>query len=254
MTTEGGEAAEVVGFPMSTTLAPYSFANCTSLSTFEVPYNLVAFRAYCFAGSGLTSFELPYYAADDRGSLEVTAYGIFDHAFENCTKLESFVSHGEFGSVMSVIDPVLGAYAFRGCTALKTVQFDDMYAIMDGAFENCTALETVKINFVYKNIVSNATDGLLIIASNAFANCSSITTLNITGALQSISANAFANCTSVANFTVPTSVTSIASGAFSGWTAEQNITVPFANADAVLGGWNSGWNGNATIVYGGAAA
>ena len=254
MTTEGGEAAEVVGFPMSTTLAPYSFANCTSLSTFEVPYNLVAFREYCFAGSGLTSFELPYYAADDWGSLEVTAYGIFDHAFENCTKLESFVSHGEFGSVMSVIDPVLGAYAFRGCTALKTVEFDDMYAIMDGAFENCTALETVKINFVYKNIVSNATDGLLIIASNAFADCSAITTLEITGALQSISTDAFKNCTSVENFTVPTSVTSVASGAFSGWTAEQNITVPFASADAVLGGGNSGWNGNATIVYGGAAA
>lgn len=247
-----GEPIVVPAFSVAVTLSPYSFANCTSLEQFVVPYNLGLFDAYCFAGSGLTSFELPYYNDTSWGDSREMEYGIAEGAFSECDELVSFVSYGKFGSV-SYVGPEVNAKAFKGCDKLEYVYFDDVYAVMDSAFEDCVSLKTVELNFVFKNIWSDSTNGMLIIAANAFMNCSALTTANITGDLQSISINAFAGCTSLMSFTVPNKVTSIASGAFAGWTAEQEIIVPFADANSILGGWNIGWNGNATIVYSGAA-
>ena len=45
---------------------------------------------------------------------------------------------------------------------------------------------------------------------------------------------------------LPEDVVTVAANAFAGWTAEQKIIV---NAKSVPAGFDTGWNGNATIVY-----
>ena len=145
--------------------------------------------------------------------------------------------------------PELGAYAFKGCTALKTAVFDDMFAIMDGAFEDCTALESVSIKFTDKGIATDLTNGVVLMSNDVFKNCSKLTSVILTGDLASIGANAFYGCTSLMSITIPEKVVTVAATAFNGWTAEQEIHVPFANADSVLSGWNNGWSADATVVY-----
>lgn len=64
------------------------------------------------------------------------------------------------------------------------------------------------------------------ISSSAFANNTSVTTVNIPNTITTIGGSAFKGCTSLKNITIPDSVTSIASSTFQGCTALTSITIP----------------------------
>ena len=223
----------------------YAFMGCDSLASFSVPNNLCYFMPYCFTGSGIVEFEIPRYEDDFFGATEVS---IHDNAFEGCKKLTSFVSHAVMGSVMGDYGkPPLGKQAFKDCTALRTVAFDDVYAVMDGAFENCTALESVSLNFIDKSVWSDEVETCCIQA-NVFRNCSSLTSVTLTGDLKSIGANAFTGCVNLTTVALPQGVTAVAGTAFSGWTQSQTIEVPYEEG-ALPATFVTGWNGNAIIKY-----
>lgn len=237
-----------IGFEYTSSVGAHAFENCVSLTSFTVPNNLSNFLPYSFYNSGLESMVLPYY--EDVWTGETIEYSIEDYAFANCKNLVSFEMHGLMGMLMGDLSaPELGAYAFKGCTALQTAVFDDMFAIMDGAFEDCTALESVSIKFADKGIITDLTNGVVLMSNDVFKNCSKLTSVILTGDLASIGANAFYGCTSLMSITIPEKVVTVAATAFNGWTAEQEIHVPFANADSVLSGWNNGWSADATVVY-----
>ena len=84
------------------------------------------------------------------------------------------------------------------------------------------------------------------VGKNAFKNCSSLTSVTLEGALENIAAGAFEGCSSLMSIELPEDVVTVAANAFAGWTAEQKIIV---NAKSVPAGFDTGWNGNATIVY-----
>ena len=67
---------------------------------------------------------------------------------------------------------------------------------------------------------------ILAIQTNAFRNCSSLTSINILEGITSIRGNAFNNCSSLTSITIPESVTSIGSSAFSKCESLTSITIP----------------------------
>ena len=251
------EEKEVYG---SVVLNAHMFENCKALEnvgylsvdeetgaqTYIWPSYVNCIRSYTFANSGIKEVILPFYE-DDWGD-DAVQYSIASYAFLGCKNLVNFELHGlmsYLGGNSEGDTPVLAKYAFKDCTALKTVVFDDMYAIMDGAFENCSSLESIEVTFRDSNIWTNETE-YRCIGKNAFKNCSSLTSVTLEGALENIAAGAFEGCSSLMSIELPEDVVTVAANAFAGWTAEQKIIV---NAKSVPAGFDTGWNGNATIVY-----
>lgn len=94
------------------------------------------------------------------------------------------------------------AEAFLNCDSLTSVSIpssiDNIYY---RAFKGCTGLTSVNI------------DGANI-GNEAFADCSSLTSLTMSNGVTSIGNSAFANCLGLTELTIPNSVTSIGSHAF----------------------------------------
>ncbi|MGN1077662.1 MAG: leucine-rich repeat protein, partial [Candidatus Gallimonas sp.] len=142
----------------SSSIGEYAFAGCTSLEnfgyptvdegtgavTYSVPTHVLFYRSYCFKGAGLKNFVIP---ASYNWSGRLVDCSVFEGAFQDCVRLETFVSHAYLGTANALGSTELGAYAFKGCTSLKTVVFDIMYVMGESAFEGCSALESVTLTF-----------------------------------------------------------------------------------------------------------
>ncbi len=68
--------------------------------------------------------------------------------------------------------------------------------------------------------------GITDIADNAFYNCSSITSIEISDSVKNIGSFAFSNCTSLVSVAIPDSVIEIGKNAFSDCTSLTSITIP----------------------------
>ncbi len=89
---------------------------------------------------------------------------IANGAFENCVKLEKIEfarnQNGEIASALTLVD----AYAFRGCSSLKSFEApDSLRRVGLGAFERCASLETVALGRDVENV-----------GFRAFADCPSL--------------------------------------------------------------------------------
>ena len=152
----------------------------------------------------------------------------------------------------------IGDFAFRGCSSLETVDFEEssmltsigeevfyycssltsiiipssVTSIGNSAFEDCSSLET--ISFEDNSMLTS-------IGDSAFRNCSSLTSITIPNSVTSICSNletinfeensmltsiggsAFSNCSSLTSITIPNSVTSIGSFAFQGCSGLETV-------------------------------
>ena len=151
-----------------------------------------------------------------------------------CTDLTSITIPD---SVMSI-----GAAAFSGCTGLTSITISDsVMKIGSSAFYN-TAYYNNESNWIdgvlyignhlieAKNSVSgNYTikSGTKCIATDAFRNCTGLTSITIPNSVMSIGNQAFLGCTGLTSITIPDSVTSIGESAFRGCSSLESITLPF---------------------------
>ena len=87
--------------------------------------------------------------------------------------------------------------------------------IGSNAFSNCSSLSSITIP-----------DGVTSIESNAFYNCYSLSSITITDGVTSIERSAFSYCYSLSGITIPDGVTSIGSSAFSYCYSLSGITIP----------------------------
>ena len=91
-------------------------------------------------------------------------------------------------------------------------------SIGSDAFSNCTGLTSITIP-----------DSVTSIGDNAFYNCSGLNRVTIPNSVTSIGEGAFLLCTSLTSVTIPDSVTSIGYGAFSGCSGLTSIIVADGN-------------------------
>ncbi len=233
-----------------------AFYNCTALTGVDLPDSLTYIGYQAFAGcSSLESIVIPD---------SVTAIDF--HAFLNCTSLKtvtvpaSVISIGEYalgyydddsekkktdGFKINYIKNTKGhLYAFENgftdeaCLLYNilddgTVQIsqyvgnDTVYVIPEEidskkvtsirseAFRNCTLLTSITIP-----------DSVTDIGAYAFSGCTSLSDITLSDSLTTIEMSAFRNCTSLTSITIPDSVTVIEGFVFEGCSSLSDITLP----------------------------
>ena len=266
-----------------TSVAALAFNNDANLEVLALPGTVQTIAATAFQGSGVKDLTIDVTSLNDptagkvygtsAATLEkLTLKGVLagkfkSKAFEACTKLATVDM-----TDMTITGGTIGADAFKGCTALTTLTFNDITegTIGANAFDGCTALTSV----VFGNITGTEITDALIDAS-AFAGCRKLGTIQF-GNLEhvTIGASAFAlaaaptadattlefgtltdvdiNASAFAGFTKMTSMTfgaadhlNIAtlafSGAASGFTAATDATLTFSTLkDVVIAGTATG--------------
>ena len=221
-------------------LAHHLYLNGEEIHDLDIPNSITSINDNAFkGGSGISSVKIPN-----------TVTSIGKRAFLNC-------------GITSVIIPesvtTIGAQAFYGCTLLTSVSFpESVYSVGDAAFDRTPWYSGLpdglvyvgKMLFMYKgNMPENTNidikEGTKGIASNAFWDCSGLTSVKIPNSLVSIGTNAFYNCTGLEKIVIPESVTEI-SGAFSMCSSLKSVTLP-KNITSLGNGTFSGCKGLTSI-------
>ncbi len=112
--------------------------------------------------------------------------------------------------IMSVVLPTtatsIGAYAFSGCSNLRSVSnMDNITSIGSYAFQSCSNLDGLP-----------SMNSLERIQNNAFYGCSKLSSIDLSNSLTYIGYSAFQSCENLESITIPENVTTINSSTFYG--------------------------------------
>ena len=168
-------------------------------------------------------------------SIAYSYYG----AFADCTSLTSI-------EIPASVETI-GAATFKGCTALTTVTFEKRSQLKTingnfeaGAFQNCISLTSIEIPASVETI-----------ERSAFYNCTALTTVTFEKRSQlktiggwyedvddtCIGYGAFADCTSLTSIEIPASVETIEFAAFKNCTALTTVTFEKGSQLKTIKGW-----------------
>ena len=160
---------------------------------------------------------------------------------------------------------------FKDKTSINSIYIpSSITSVGRGAMSGCGALATLTIPFVGGSSTSNSFLGYIFgawsysnnsnsvpsslktvvvtggtsIESDAFYDCSSLTSITIPNSVTSIGSSAFRNCTSMTKIYIPSSVTTISApyssaSPFYGWNKDAVI---YCGASSKPDGWGSDWN------------
>ena len=182
------------------------YSECTSLTSVTIPESVTSIGRSTFSGcSSLTSITIP-------NGVKV----ISNKAFEGCSSL-SFFTIPDSATVIAFD-------AFRGCYFLRhmfinnsaLMDFNNWGAILydeetdDGLLISGPVIVKCRSWAISVNIPNSATS----IRSEAFRNCSCLTSITIPNSVTSIGDNSFEDCSSLTSITIPESVTKIGRYAF----------------------------------------
>ena len=215
-----------------TTIGDYAFYNC-DLTSVTIPDSVTSIGDRAFASCDvLASVIIPD---------SVTSIG--EYAFHACSSLtsvtigDSVTTIGEYAfylcsSLTSVIIPdsvtAIGEDAFHDCSALTTIEVGKNnldYCDVDGVLYSKDMTQLLKYPAQRSGIAYIIPDGVTIIESNAFYNCTSLSSVTIPDGVEGIGWRAFMYCTSLTSVTIPNSVTGIGTEAFVGCHFE-SVTIP----------------------------
>lgn len=215
------------GTPQLTTIGGEAFQS-TKLETFECPSSLKYITgSNTFNISSLKSISLNEgleslgnFTFSGTGIKEVnipkTVKSVGTGVFQNIKSLETAKFEGENTQLNNIVQ------IFYDCDKLKTVDMSGLTAltsISNGAFANCSSLSEIQI----PNTVTRLGD-------QAFRDCTSLTEIQIPGAVTTLSPKAFNGCTSLAHVyfgdeTHPSQLKTIGDNAFQDSGLEE-ITIP----------------------------
>jgi len=233
----------VIGANNTAATATGVFQNCGELTNLTMS-GVTAIWQWAFRNcSKLTSL-----------SLDSNIKGISDSAFNGCSGITQLQINSYLGNWAAVVSSMpltdislnysnLAIPLGRSAT-LKNVTLSNITNIEAQSFQNHTLIETITIPSSVLQIKANAFNGcngltkvggldsnnnLQEIGEAAFANCSILNTINLTGCgnLNLIRQNAFLSCVNLTIINIPYSVTSIEAFAFQGCTALTKFTFGF---------------------------
>ena len=218
------------------TLGDYAFADCNSLTTLNLPSSaLIASNDLDVAVSdpqgvfkGCTNLETLNIVINTEVSKPIK---IFDSMFENCTSLQT-ITYSVYGLTSPDSLNAIGNFAFKGCSALKIIDFGlALEKIGDGAFENCKRITDIEF-------LEAHTSSLDEIGGAAFAGTVLSGTIDLTAltALTTIGPEAF-SCTAIESFIFGAAVDTIGQNIFGGCAKLASISLPPTDFDIIRSGY-----------------
>ncbi|MBP5787169.1 MAG: leucine-rich repeat protein, partial [Kiritimatiellae bacterium] len=235
----GCTAVERVEFPDSLKVIDGAFGGCTNLSEVVWGESVEVIKNSAFGGCvGLTELVLPdsvTYIGEGAfsgcsGLAEITwgagIENIQNGAFSGCTGLTSVTIPGSVTNFSGSV--------FSGCTNVTQVVLEDgVTGIGSGAFYGMPGLQEVAgipevevlANMFQGSGIESVTipDSVRVITTNAFRDCTNLTTIVWGTGVEEIRQYAFAGCTALTELVLPDSVRIVAENAFDGCTGLTNI-------------------------------
>lgn len=215
------------------TINEYAFRNCKNLTSINIPASLVTVGREAFMNcAGLTGTivfpetlkTIGLYAF--QGCTGIEGFEFYEglgyigmYAFSGCTSLTSFY-------VPSTVTS-LGTNPFLGCTSLAKIEVDpgNLYYL---TIDNVVYDSTLTSLIAYPTMASGPVvipESIKTIAVSAFEN-SGVTSVAFEGALSSIGSRTFANCLSLTHVEMPVGLVSIGASAFLNCPIENAIVIP----------------------------
>ena len=155
------------------------------------------------------------------------------------TEIKRLAFHG-CSSLTSVTIPdgvtSIRAWAFNGCSSLTSITIPNSVAEIEyRAFYECNSLpiidnlryaDTYAVEVIDKSLNAyTIKDGTRFIGSEAFYDCTSLTSITIPDSVTSIGNSAFYNCSGLKNITIPDSVADIVNYAFENCSSLTRVTI-----------------------------
>ena len=195
--------SDLGGYPV-TELGYNAFYNCTNLVSVNIPVSVIEIKNNCFVNcNSLKSVLIPY-----------SVKTIYYYAFSNCAELTTVNLGDGIESISKTTFyncPKLEYNTFGGSKYLGNKQ-NPYIALIDGSG--------------FSSFASN----VLTIAISAFADNTSISTIEIPNSVKTIGDNAFGNCTALKNIHIGSGLKSISSTAFKNCKFLEKITVDSRNS------------------------
>ena len=223
-----GTETELVLPSYITQINQYAFYNCSGLTSITIPDSVTSIGGAAFKGcSGLTSITLPFVGASETAS---DGYNqVFGYIF-GCETTYSSSSSVSGATYQYYSDSKY--YWYYIPSSIKSIIITGGN-IPSNAFYNCSGLTSITIP-----------DSVTSIGTYAFSGCTGLTSITIPDRVTSIGGAAFSNCSGLTSITIPDSVTNIGYSAFWGCSGLTSI-----NFEGTKAQWNaipkgSGWNYN----------
>ena len=204
-----GNNIKSITIPDSVTIIKsYAFHGCKNLRDLKIPDNVISIRGNAFSDcTELTNVTI------GKG---VTNFGA--NVFSNCSSLCDITIPDNVTSI--------GEGAFLNCTSLVSVTIGKgLQSIGRKAFSGCISLSRININSISSWCGISFGSNPLSYAHHLFCNGIEVTDLVIPDGVTVIKTIAFEDCTELTTVTIPDSVTSIGSGAFRCCTSLKSVKI-----------------------------
>lgn len=212
-------------------IGPYTFKNCESLSSINIPNSVKKISEGAFEGCiSLLSVVI-------SNSISV----LFSNTFYKCHSLTDV----EIPNSITRIDNGV----FDECISLKSIVIPSSVLQLDSRFINCINLEEIIVNEDNPNycsfegvlfdkemktllrapcIMQNyaVPESVATIGFSAFSNCSSLTSINIHDSVSTIENCAFYMCTALKTVKIPDLVSTINDAVFLGCSSLSSLSIP----------------------------